>query len=155
MTTRSFYEIHFTGEGFRTLPVYRLFFKRALTEATKRRADYEAEVAEWYSTGDGASPDWRTESDDEGHTWRWNAGGLGHRFPVCIHGTDLTTDYDNICGGCEFGESTIEEAMGYARESFLRFNARWEWANAAPGDLAYDTRNELLAWAVSLFPKGA
>ena len=150
--SKSFYQIHFTGEGFRTLEAYRLFFRRALQEALQARADYEAEVRDWYENGDGQAPDWRTESDDEGHTWRWNAGGLGHAFPHCIHGSSLVTDYDNICGGCEEGETPIQGAIVRARESFLRFNSRWEWICDAPGDLDNETRRELTIWAASLFP---
>jgi hypothetical protein len=29
----------------------------------------------------------------------------GHRPHYCFHGTSLWTDYDNICGGCEDGDS--------------------------------------------------
>lgn len=131
MTTRSFYEIHFTGEGFRTLGVYRLFFKCALEKVRAHQAEYEAQVAEWYREHPG------------------------YQFPHCIHGSSLTTDYDNICGGCESGDSPIELAIQHARERFLRFLDRWEWVNQAPGDLAYDTRCELLEWAYSCFPYNA
>lgn len=51
-----------------------------LREGRKIHADYDAEVAAWY-----ADPDQR------------------YRFPHCIHGTSLWTDYDNICFGCEDG----------------------------------------------------
>lgn len=38
----------------------------------------------------------------------------------CIHGTDLWTDYDNICGGCEDGSftehTTDEELIQYATD---------------------------------------
>lgn len=182
--SKSFYEIHFTGEGFRTLGVYRLFFKRALRDAIARREAYDAERADWYENGDGRSPDWSgtdiscgncgiyfgsepnpdtelmSSACDDGPEHelafrRVNLGGLGYQFPHCIHGMSLVTDYDNICGGCENGDPVIEEAMGYARESFLRFNDRWEWIQSAPGDLNHDTRNELLTWATDLFPKKA
>lgn len=159
MTTKTFREIHMNGEGFHTLGVYRLFFRAELQAALKRRADYDAEVEEWYEEGDGRSPEWTTIG-----TQPWfnenlhnpnraiNIGGLGYRFPHCMHGSDLTTDYDNICGGCEESTTAIEEAMLYARERFLRFNDRWDWINSAPGDLNHDTRNDLLKWAISLFP---
>lgn len=138
MTTRSFYEIHFTGEGFRTLGVYRLFFKAALQEANQRVADYRDEVYEWYQNGDGRPV---------------AAGGKGHTFPHCIHGSSLWTDYDNICAGCEDGETPIEYAIVRGREQFLRFVQRWEWVTSAPGDLDPTVRNGLFEWATSLFPK--
>ena len=89
---------------------------------------------------------------EEHHATQSQLGGLGHRFPVCIHGTDLTTDYDNICFGCEESLTEIEEAQIWARERFMRFLARWEWASAAPSDLGYETRKGLVDWAASLFP---
>ena len=135
---RTFYEIHFTGEGFRTLGVYRLFFERALREARARREAYEAEVRDWYENGDG-----RPRSE----------GGKGFTFPTCIHGRDLWVDHDIPCGACEGEDGVISEAMGFARERFLRFNDRWDWANAAPGDLDPTTRRQLMEWAASLFPK--
>ena len=153
MRTNDFARLHITGEGFRTVAVYRLFFKAALRDVRKRIADYEAEVAEWYESGPGAKPDWRTESDEDGRTWQWNAGGQGHRFPHCIHGTDLTTDYDNICFGCEESETVVEQARLHGRERYLRFNARWEWVHDTPGDLDETTRRQLLEWAISIFPK--
>lgn len=181
--SKTFREIHITGEGFRTLGIYRLFFKAALAEALKHRADYDEEVRRWYLDGEGAAPKWVTDvscancgtyfgeegdldqaalrfpcedAEDGSHVMafrRNNVGGQGHTFPRCIHGMSLWTDYDNICGGCEEGETAIEEAIVSGREAFLRFNQRWEWVASAPGDLAYDTRRELLDWATSLFPK--
>lgn len=175
MTHQTFLEIHFTGYGFRTLAVYRLFFKAALRAALKVRADYEAEVAEWYSTGDGAAPKWVElgtcavqhggsetfgayhEHRDDCVGWefthRANLGGKSYAFPRCPHGTSPWTDYDNICGGCEDGSTAIEDAIVAGRERFLRFNQRWEWVHDAPGDLRHETRQELLDWAISLFPK--
>lgn len=112
------------GSGFRTGAMYRLFFKAWLRKVRAHRASYDAEVRDWY------------------------AEHPGYQFPVCIHGSSLTTDYDNICGGCEDGASVVEEARGYAREQFLRFCDRWDWASKAPGDLPYDERNRLLEWAM-------
>jgi len=158
--SKSFYEIHFTGEGFRTLAVYRLFFKRALKAENKRVADYAAEVADWYENGDGRSPEWveaetqpwfDAESDDPSRMV--NIGGQGYRFPTCIHGASLWVDHDIPCGACEMGDdSPIQNAIIYGRESFIRFLARWEWAKKAPGDLDYETRNRLIHWAASLHP---
>lgn len=135
--SKSFLEIHFTGEGFRTLSTYRRFFAAALAEVRKREADYDEEVRAWYEEGEG-----RPRSE----------GGSGYRFPHCIHGASLWTDYDNICGWCEDSSTAIEQAIVFGRERFLRFVQRWEWVNAAPGDLDYDTRKGLLHWAASLHP---
>lgn len=48
-----------------------------------------------------------------------DAAKEGFRPHYCIHGTNLWTDYDNICGGCEDGEftqySTPTEVRAYAR----------------------------------------
>lgn len=47
------------------------------------------------------------------------AAQSGFRPHYCIHGTNLWTDYDNICGGCEDGSftehSTPREVRAYAR----------------------------------------
>lgn len=44
----------------------------------------------------------------------------GFRPHYCIHGTNLWTDYDNICGGCEDGTftqySTPAEVRAYAHD---------------------------------------
>lgn len=157
MTTKTFREIHMDGEGFHTLGIYRLFFKAEFRAAQKRRADYDAEVADWYENGPGRPSKWVTDviETDEGEVEldRYNVGGNGYAFPECIHGMSLVTDYDNICGGCEESMTVFDEARGYARERYLHFNDRWDWVSKAPGDLNHDTRNELLTWATSLFPK--
>lgn len=157
--TKTFRETHITGEGFRTLAIYRLFFRAELRRILKREADYEAEVREWYETGDGAAPDWQLAGDQPWFDGEWdraerqvNVGGKGYRFPYCIHGTDLTTDYDNICGGCEEGATAITLAIGSARERFLRFNKRWEWVSKAPSDLPHEARLELNRWVTETFP---
>lgn len=136
--SKTFYEIHFTGEGFRSLHVYRRFFADALATVRKRHADYLAEVAAWYETGDG-----RSVAD----------GGRGYCYPYCIHGASLWVDHDIPCGACEMGDdSVIGEAITLGRERFLRFLDRWEWLCAAPGDLATDVRHHLEGWTLSLFP---
>lgn len=77
----------------------------------KREAEYDEAVDAWYRNGEGRSPNWRDEHDDEGNTWRWNAGGSGYRFPQCIHGMSYWTDYDNICGPCEDSLTVYQEAL--------------------------------------------
>jgi hypothetical protein len=95
-----------TGEGFRTLGIYRAFFTAELARQRKIVDDYEAEVRDWYENGDGAAPDWRTDAEcalcrayfphdtlvdgkcPEGKNGRHdlhfrevNYGGFGHTFP--------------------------------------------------------------------------
>lgn len=181
--TKTFQQIHMTGEGFRTLGVYRLFFKAALATVRARHAAYEAEVKDWYENGDGRPSEYVTEVEcancgeylgttdepvevevwrkpcpdsDEGHEpgfRRVNIGGRGYTFPTCIHGVSRWVDYDCACGWCEDSSTVMDEARVLGREQYLRFNDRWDWVSSAPGDLAYDTRRELLDWATSLFPK--
>lgn len=146
----TFGQIHITGEGFRSVGVYRAFYLAALRTVRAARAKYEADVRDWYENGDGRSPDYVT--DESGH--RYNVGGQGHAYPECIHGASLWTDYDNICGGCEESLTASEEARGIARERYLRFNQRWDWVCNAPGDLNHHTRTELNKWAISLYPTG-
>jgi hypothetical protein len=38
----------------------------------------------------------------------------GFRPHYCIHGTNLWTDYDNICQGCENGEPLWDDARDWA-----------------------------------------
>ena len=153
-----------------TPAVYRMFFKAALAQVRKRVADYDQEVREWYEDGDGRSPQW-VVSDCEGHESTngpigsvefcdgscerpYNFGGLGHRFPHCIHGSDLTTDYDNICGGCEDSLTIYEEARAVAHHNWQRFVKAWDWVAVAPTFLPQDLRDQMLTWAIATFPKG-
>lgn len=137
----------------RTPAVYRHFFMAALIDVRKAKADYEAEVKDWYENGDGRAPDWRTESDDEGNTWRYNAGGLGYAFPHCIHGSSLWTDYDNICPGCEDSLSDLAMASIAARQAFIRFNDMFDWVTAAPAAVPHEIRSTLFDLTIALFPK--
>lgn len=86
----------------------------------QRAADYDAEVHDWYTRGEGRSPNWRTEPD--GRTW--NAGGRGYAFPYCIHGRSLWVDHDIPCGACEDGPENIYAIAWYTAvrdvEEFLR-----------------------------------
>lgn len=75
----------------------------------QHRAAYEAEVREWYTSGDGRSPKWRTEPDGR----IWNAGGRGYAFPTCIHGRSLWVDHDIPCGACEDGPDNLYEVAWY------------------------------------------
>lgn len=122
---RTFAEIHIDGKGFRTVAMYRLFFKGWLRKVRQHRADYEQEVRDWYEENPG------------------------YQFPHCIHGSSLVTDYDNICGGCEDSATVVDEARGYAREGYLRFIDRLNWVLEAPGDLNYETREGLVTWAMA------
>lgn len=144
-----------------TPAVYRMFFKAALAQVRKHRADYDQEVRDWYETGDGRSPNWVDadtqpwfDADHDDPSRRVNLGGLGYRFPYCIHGSSLTTDYDNICGGCEDSLSVIEEARAIAQFNWGRFIKAWDWVTAAPTFLSQDLRDQMLTWAIATFPKG-
>lgn len=139
MRTSGFAARHITGEGLRTLKVYRHFYKAAIRQIEAWEQAYDAEVAAWYETGDG-----RPTSE----------GGRGHTFPHCIHGSSRWTDYDNICGGCEDSATKLQSAQEIAREGFLRFNDRFEWLQSAPGDLPHDIRRTITDWAFQAFPKG-
>lgn len=151
---RTFYTIHFTGEGFRTLAVYKHFYRAALQRIKAAHEAYDREVAEWYETGDGASPDWRTEVDEEtGEVYRYNAGGQGHTFPHCIHGASRWTDYDNICGGCEDGYGPVALAISEARTDWLRFVGVFEWMSSTPAAIPDEIRKEIAAFSATLFPK--
>lgn len=88
----------------------------------KAYADYEDDVREWYSRGDGRSPKWHTfiEGDD---VYQANVGGKGYAYPECIHGRSLWVDHDIPCGECEAGLSIYELALmrGYAQaREFVR-----------------------------------
>lgn len=90
----------------------RMIASTVLAQIKARRAEYDADVDAWYRSGDGRSPNWRTELSDDGTDVRQvNMGGQGHRYPACPHGTDLWTDYDNICGPCEDGYTPYQLAL--------------------------------------------
>lgn len=140
MSGRTFREIHVTGEGLRTLGVYRHFYRAALRRLREVEAAYEIEVRDWYENGDG-----RPTSE----------GGRGYAFPHCIHGTSRWTDYDNICGGCEDGRGSVGEAICEARTAFLRFVGVFDWMSSTPAAIPDEIRKEIANFAATLFPKGA
>lgn len=102
-----------TSEEIMTFPegrkaIYTLALKKL--NATRRMYQgYDEDVRQWYRSGEGRE---------------------GYRYPYCIHGTSLTTDYDNICGGCEDGytyfdyERDAAEAIGYAKNCFDEYYRR-------------------------------
>lgn len=95
-----------------------------------REAAYEESVNDWYSRGEG-----RTK---------------GYRFPYCIHGTSLWTDYDNICGGCESGMSVYEIALSHAGYAWRTFNSRMQRIrdlDKGSDPLPNDIRSSLVNWA--------
>lgn len=49
----------------------------------------------------------------------------GHRPHYCEHGTDKWTDYDNICGPCENGE-TLEDPLYLRRLAIDTANEFWQ-----------------------------
>lgn len=114
---------------------------------------YEEEVTEWYSRGEGRAPKWIEETNEDGETRMVNVGGRGYTFPHCIHGMSRWTDYDNICGGCESGESVYEIAIheaGYAFRTFqqrMSITADFEKSARRAGDIPSELRRELMNWA--------
>lgn len=121
---------------------YRVFYKAAKAAVQKWRDEYDAEVTEWYENGDGKPPEWVPAMD--GTSRMVNVGGRGYRFPSCIHGMSLWTDYDNICGGCEDSLSVAQEAVGIARSWYRR----WQWVMSAPSDLPSQYKTDLVAWMI-------
>lgn len=114
-------------------------------------ADYEEEVDTWYRSGPGRSPKWRHDVTEDGEDYTWNVGGQGYRFPHCIHGTDLWTPYDNICGGCESGYSTYEEALGRAWSTYRAYEKRCKVYQAAvEAGAPREILSTLSAWIVEL-----
>lgn len=98
--------------------------KQAIAHLERRQAEYDAEVKDWYENGDG-----RPSSE----------GGRGYRFPHCIHGTSLWTDYDNICFGCEEPLTLEEQAEPMARERAMRIEGLMLFTSGTgiPNDLVY------------------
>lgn len=84
-------------------------------------ARHEADVREWYTHGDGASPRYMQDPDGGGAV---NVGGRGYTYPECVHGTSRWTDWDNICGGCEEGASLADIYIGQVRHAFRQFQER-------------------------------
>lgn len=79
-----------------------------LMGAARRRGrlheqEYEREVDTWYRHGPGRE---------------------GYRFPHCIHGTDLTTPWDPICGPCEEGIGLAESYTWQAYREYCEFEKR-------------------------------
>lgn len=151
MSAQTFAEIHFTGEGFRTVSIYRHFFKAALREVRARIAAYEDEVREWYEEGEGRDPEWVTL--DDGSHRQVNIGGKGHTFPTCIHGASLWTDYDNICGWCEDSSTVVDIARVEARTNFLRFVEHFEWVSRTPNTVPHEILSSLQQITITLFPR--
>lgn len=112
-------------------------YQLKLSKLKAQEESYRQEVADWYENGDGRKSDWRRSENGKMR----NYGGKGYRFPYCPHGTDLWTDYDNICGPCEDGFS-VEQLAQWAAESALseahmETKARLDWIKADPESQAY------------------
>ncbi|UUG69551.1 hypothetical protein SEA_SHAM_251 [Streptomyces phage Sham] len=121
---------------------------KILRALKKREAEYRAERAEWYRSGDGRSPKWYQGPDDDRP---YNYGGKGYAFPyACVHGSSAWTDYDNICGPCEDGYSIYQIAIWEATERVAKVNERIEWLSDAPDALRHtDMHRDLIEWALS------
>jgi len=124
-------------------------FRVALRSQVEARANYDADVADYYANGDGRAPEWVTEHDADGYPRNVNIGGLGYRYPRCPHGMSLWTDYDNICGGCEDSRTAIQDAQAIARNQFATFSRRWAWAETLPSDLPSEIRTDILGWVLN------
>lgn len=118
--------------------VYRIFFTRAYKSVLKRRAQYNAEVNEWYTEGDGRSVE---------------SGGRGYQFPRCIHGRSLWVDHDIPCGECEYGESDIEVAQSYARNRYKNYRDRVAWVNSVPHGASDELKKAMMDFIVATMPK--
>lgn len=91
--------------------------------------------------------------DDEVRNWyRSGDGRNGYRFPMCIHGSSLITDYDNICGGCEDGYTYFDyerdgrEAIDRARRAVTEYFRRVDIALTLQG-MGYDKPMPIIHWA--------
>lgn len=112
-----------------------------------RETEYRAEREEWYRSGDGRRPNWRTDPETGRSV---NYGGKGYTFPYCPHGKSLWTDYDNICGPCEDGYSVYQLALWNAQEKVAEYNRRLEWFKGAPASLTPELRNQIIDWIISV-----
>lgn len=133
--------------------IHRSFFRTALRAQIAADAAYEADVRDWYENGDGRSPDWQTDINEEGEVYQWNAGGRGYSYPYCPHGMSRWTDYDNICGGCEDSLSAIKRAQALARSALCEYERRFEvFRVASIARVPQDVRDSLLAWVFEAVP---
>lgn len=131
-------------------PVNRAVIRLALAHLKRlqrHRAAYEEEVRDWYEKGEGRSPNWRTDIDEHGEVYQWNAGGQGYRFPHCIHGSSLWTDYDNICGPCEDSFTDREIALHLAHNDWHEWRRRMDVVKQH-AHVPDHIRDELMAWAL-------
>ena len=112
-------------------------------ERAKRKREYDKEVREWYTKGDG-----RPHED----------GGLGFVVPCCIHGVSNWTDYDIPCWRCESGDGDDFEYSPTIRH----MTVRWQQAKqerdkrqtalvhlVEAGYCRWDIPSEMTAWSVA------
>lgn len=64
------------------------------------------------------------------------AAEQGFRPHYCIHGTNQWVDYDNICYGCEDGQTLLNMAVLSAKTSVLTTRYRLDTVISAWNDLA-------------------
>lgn len=115
--------------------IYRIFFTRVYKSVLKRRAQYNAEVNEWYTEGEGYTK--------------------GYSFPRCIHGRSLWVDYDIACWMCEDGESDIQVAQDYARSQYKKYCARVEWMSNVPDGASDELKKAMMDFVIVTVPKGS
>lgn len=75
----------------------------------------------------------------------------GHRNSHCVHGTYQWTDYDNICGGCEEGQTMLNMAVHRAAYIVREWHDRIATATLITGkNMPYDVvdRDALGKWTM-------
>lgn len=73
----------------------------------------------------------------------------GFRPHYCKHGTNMWTDYDNICGACEDGATNYQLALMRARSDVATFRQRMAWLDTAPTGMPREQLSTLIDWACS------
>lgn len=92
--------------------------------------------------------------DEARAAWYRSSDTRGYRFPECIHGVSLITDYDPMCGPCEDGYSYFDytqqarDALFRARQAYDESMRRWNIVFDIMG-MGYDKPQPLADWATS------
>jgi hypothetical protein len=81
------------------------------------------------------------------------AAEQGFRPHYCIHGTNQWVDYDNICYGCEDGQTLLNLAVLSAKTSVIAMRYRMETIVSAWNDLegvpgVTMDRQAMVTWAM-------
>ena len=75
----------------------------------------------------------------------------GHRPSTCIHGTNMWTDYDNICGACEEGLGLRRMAVESAYRDVHKFWGGMAWITEgyAQGFISWEQKANMIDEHVS------